>query len=102
MVLKVSSKFHDIGFIPSKADTSLFIYNKSGITMFVLIYVDDIIVASSTDQVVSALLHDLSEDFALKDLGDLDLFLGIEVKKTSEGLHLSQENMQLIYFLVLA
>jgi hypothetical protein len=47
----------------------------------VLIYVDDIIVASSTQQATEALLRDLKSDFALKDLGELHYFLGIEVKK---------------------
>jgi histone deacetylase 1/2 len=56
-----------------------------------LIYVDDIIVTSSSDQAILALLQDLSAEFALKDLGDLHFFLGIEVKKTSDGLILSQE-----------
>lgn len=44
-----------------------------------LIYVDDIIVASSTPDATSALLNDPKKDFALKDLGDLHYFLGIEV-----------------------
>jgi hypothetical protein len=88
---KLSSKLHSLGFIASKADTSLFIYNRSGIIIFVLIYVDDIIVTSSSDRAISALLRDLSGDFALKDLGDLHFFLGIEVQKTSNGLILSQE-----------
>jgi histone deacetylase 1/2 len=88
---KLSSKLISLGFIASKADTSLFIYNRSGIHIFVLIYVDDIIVTSSSDQAISALLQDLSAEFALKDLGDLHFFLGIEVKKTSDGLILSQE-----------
>jgi hypothetical protein len=88
---KLSSKLLALGFMSSKADTSLFIYHNSGITMFVLIYVDDIIVSSSSDQAISALLRDLGEDFALKDLGDLHFFLGIEVKKTPDGLLLSQE-----------
>jgi histone deacetylase 1/2 len=35
-------------------------------------------------------LKQLRDDFALKDLGDLHYFLGIEVKKTSEGITLSQ------------
>jgi histone deacetylase 1/2 len=59
--------------------------------IFVLIYVDDIIVTSSSDKAISALLHDLNADFALKDLGDLHFFLGIEVKKTHTGLLLTQE-----------
>jgi hypothetical protein len=36
--------------------------------MFLLIYVDDIIVASSSDLATDALLNDLWSDFALKDL----------------------------------
>jgi hypothetical protein len=55
-----------------------------------LVYVDDIIVASSSSAVVAALLRDLKDNFALKDLGPLRYFLGIEVQHTSDGLHLSQ------------
>jgi histone deacetylase 1/2 len=58
--------------------------------MFVLVYVDDIIVASSSQEATNALLKDLEREFALKDLDDLHYFLGIEVKRNSEGLVLSQ------------
>ena len=40
---------------------------------------------------MAGLLKDLSAEFALKDLGDLHFFLGIEVRKLEDGLHLSQE-----------
>jgi hypothetical protein len=56
----------------------------------VLVYVDDTIVASSSPQAIDALLVDLQKDFALKDLGPLHFFLGIEVKRISHGLVLSQ------------
>lgn len=78
---KLSKKLIDLGFIGSKADTSLFFLNKGGITMFVLVYVDDIIVASSSERATAALLQDLRGEFALKDLGELHYFLGIEVSK---------------------
>jgi hypothetical protein len=87
---RLSSKLHSYGFSASKADTSLFLYQKSGIAIFVLIYVDDIIVTSSSDHAISALLKDLNKDFAIKDLGVLHYFLGIEVKTTSAGLVLTQ------------
>ena len=88
---RLSLQLKYLGFIASKADTSLFIYNKAGVVIFVLIYVDDIIVASSSQNATNALLHDLSSEFALKDLGDLHFFLGIEVKKTQDGIVLNQE-----------
>jgi hypothetical protein len=79
--VKLSKKLRDLGFKGSKVDTSLFYYNKNGISMFILVYVDDIIVASSTQEVMTALLKDLKRDFSLKDLGELHYFLGIEVNK---------------------
>jgi hypothetical protein len=87
----LSTKLKQIGFKASKADTSLFIYNKKGVSMFLLVYVDDIIVTSSNSVVVEALLKDLKNNFALKDLGDLHYFLGIQVKKERDDIVLSQE-----------
>ena len=88
---RLSVKLCDLGFKASKADTSLFFYNRGDVVLFVLIYVDDIIVASSTQEATLALLQDLKQDFALKDLGDLHYFLGIEVNKVHDGIVLTQK-----------
>lgn len=56
-----------------------------------LVYVDDIIIASSSQEAVMALLRDLEKDFAIKDLGELHYFLGILVKKAHGELLLKQE-----------
>jgi len=88
---RLCGKLIQLGFTPSKGDTSLFYYNKGQITMFVLVYVDDIIVASSSPDATKALLMDLEKEFALKDLGDLHYFLGIEVKRGVDGLILLQQ-----------
>ena len=87
---KLCKRLEALGFVPSKADTSLFYYNCGNHSIFVLVYVDDIIVASSSQDATKALLKDLRGEFALKDLGDLHYFLGIEVKKVPDGLLLSQ------------
>jgi histone deacetylase 1/2 len=57
---RLSSKLHDLGFTSSKADTSLFLFHKPDVTMFVLVYVDDSIVTSSLDYAITALVHDLN------------------------------------------
>jgi histone deacetylase 1/2 len=88
---RLSTKLLDLGFRMSKSDTSLFISSKKGATIFMLIYVDDIIVTGSSQEAIVALLCDLKQDFALKDLTDLHYFLGIEVRKDMEGIILSQE-----------
>jgi histone deacetylase 1/2 len=88
---RLSAKLQEFGFFPSKGDTSLFLYDKSGVTIFVFIYVDDIIVTSSSDDAISVLCKSLNAHFAIKDLGDLHYFLGIEVQRTHDGLLLTQE-----------
>lgn len=87
---RLCKRLESLGFVPSKADTSLFYYNRGKYSLFVLVYVDDIIVASSSQEATEALIRDLQRDFALKDMGDLHYFLGIEVKKASDSLVLSQ------------
>jgi hypothetical protein len=88
---RLSFKLHALGFTPSKANVSLFIYKKGSITVYFLVYVDDIIVTSSSSAAIDALLCDLKEDFSLKDLGPLHYFLGIEVKPSENGLLLTKE-----------
>jgi len=87
---RLSMKLQALGFKPSKGDTSLFFYRKGGLIMYILIYVDDIIVASSSPEGTKVLLQALRSDFALKDLGELHYFLGIEVSKVRDGIVLSQ------------
>lgn len=76
---KFSTKLKELGFVSSKVDTSLFIYNQGGQIIYILIYVDDIIVASSSVQATDKLLSKLQAVFAIKDFGNLHYFLGIEV-----------------------
>jgi hypothetical protein len=53
-------------------------------------------VTSSSPSAVDALLSDLRSDFALKDLGKLQYFLGIQVDQCDDGLHLSHERYDLV------
>ena len=55
-----------------------------------LIYVDDIILTGNDDKVIQNLITQLSSEFALKDLGALHYFLGIEVHRFPGGISLSQ------------
>jgi hypothetical protein len=47
---KLSTKLIALGFKASKADTSLFICRRRDVTIFLLVYVGDIIVTSSIQQ----------------------------------------------------
>jgi hypothetical protein len=71
----------------------LIVIKKTSIIIYLLVYMDDIIVANSSHGAVDALLADLKSEFALKDLCDLHYFLGIEVKKTIDALLLTHEKV---------
>jgi hypothetical protein len=81
---------HSLGFVQSKADTSLFVLKRKEAMIYVLIYVDGIIMCSSTVGVGDKLLKELSLSFAIKDLGNLSYFLGIEPTIQKNGLLLTQ------------
>jgi hypothetical protein len=58
--------------------------------MYVLAYVDDLIIVSSSKLATTHLLQQLDHEFVIKDMDHLHYFLGIEVQASSSGLLLSQ------------
>ncbi len=88
---RLSNRLLALGFHGSKSDSSLFIYRTGQIPIYVLIYVDDIIITSSSSVAIDNLLSSLQADFAVKDLGSLKFFLGVEVIPTTNGVLLSQQ-----------
>ena len=68
----------------------MFLYHSSSDCVIVLVYVDDILVTGSFSSLIDKLLCFLHSEFALKDLGSLHYFLGIEALRTKSGLHLRQ------------
>jgi hypothetical protein len=88
---RLSTRLLELGFTASKADPSLFIFVSAGTHLFALVYVDDIIFTGSSLTAIDALLRSLALDFPIKDLGPLNFFLGVEVHRSSAGLHLSQQ-----------
>ena len=87
---RLSDRLHQLGFHASKADTSLFLFHHGDVTIYMLVYVDDIVIAGSSVAAVDHLLHALSSSFPIKDLGKLRYFLGIEVSYNSGGITLMQ------------
>lgn len=79
-----------LGFKNSLADTSLFVLQRGSEVVYLLVYVDDILVTGNSKTGISLVLKQLAERFSMKDPEDLNYFLGIEAHRTAKGLHLSQ------------
>ncbi|KAG6495801.1 hypothetical protein ZIOFF_043629 [Zingiber officinale] len=78
-----------LGFIVSRADTSLFVYSRDDTVIYFLVYVDDLIIKGSDASSVDVIVCKLHAKFTIKDLGALSLFCGVEVRPTSNDLLLS-------------
>ncbi|XP_020704869.2 uncharacterized protein LOC110115833 [Dendrobium catenatum] len=74
----------------SKSDPSLLIYSDRDTHIYVLIYVDDLLISGNNLQKINSLISKLHSQFSIKDLGPISFFLGIQVSHTPNGYFLSQ------------
>jgi len=68
-----------LGFVNAKSDTSLFVYHRGIDTVYLLLYVDDIVLTASSQAVLRCTISALQREFSMKDLGELHHFLGMRV-----------------------
>lgn len=83
------------GFKQSQADHVFFTRTVGSTSIVVLMYINDIIVASNDDAEVVQLKKFLSSNFKLKDLGHLKYFLGLEVSRSKARLSICQRHYAL-------
>ena len=90
-----SSYLTSVGFKSSHCDNSLFIRHSPTSITIVLIYVDDILVTGSDSSFIFSLITHMHSAFSMKELGNINYFLGISVQQTDEGYFLSQQKYAL-------
>ncbi|GKB19905.1 putative ribonuclease H-like domain-containing protein [Tanacetum coccineum] len=79
------------GFHRGQIDKTLFIKRDKDVILLVQVYVDDIIFRSTKKQMSNefqTLMHDKSQ---MSSMGELSLFLGLQVKQKSDGIFNSQD-----------
>ncbi|KAK1617366.1 hypothetical protein QYE76_022883 [Lolium multiflorum] len=79
-----------LGFRSTCSDASLFVYRQGHDVAYLLLYVDDIILTACSDALLQQLTGHLRAKFAIKDLGPLHYFLGLEVVRRADGFFLHQ------------
>ena len=60
--------------------------------VIVYFYVDDMLIVGTDDKMITSTKNMLNSRFDMKNLGLVDVILGIRIKRTSDGLILSQSH----------
>ena len=87
---KLRTALQGWGFVQAVSDASLFIKKSAHYVLFILVYVDDILVTGSDPKVLQSFIRDLDTLFAFKTLGSVNYFLGFEANRDSTGIYLTQ------------
>jgi hypothetical protein len=87
---RFTSHLLTIGFTASTADPSLFVFRQGSILLYLLLYVDDIILTGNSPAAITSLITQLAATFELKDLGPLRYFLELQIEYGSDCLFVHQ------------
>ena len=87
---RFTSQLENLGFTASSADPSLFTYKSHNEILYLLLYVDDIILTGTSPSLITNLITTLQQTFELKDLGPLHYFLGLQLQYHEVGFSVHQ------------
>ena len=89
---KLKAVLLQLGFRPTHSDPSLYVA-ATGEGTWILVYVDDMLLAASNQAELRALKEALKRSFPMKELGEVQTYLGMEVtrNRAKRELYLSQK-----------
>jgi hypothetical protein len=73
-----------------KVDQTLFLLRQGKDILIVQVYVDDIVFGGTSNSLVARFAEDMSREFELSMMGELQFFLGLQIKQSKEGTFVHQ------------
>ena len=77
------------GFKINECDKCVYVKEVEHGYVIVCLYIDDMLIFGSDDKMIAFTKNMLNSRFDMKDIGFVDVILGIKIKKASDGLILS-------------
>ena len=81
----------DHGFKRAQADRTLFVKRNEKSLLVAQVYVDDIVFISTIDHLAHEFSEEMKREFEMSMVGELNYFLGLQVKQREDGIFISQE-----------
>jgi hypothetical protein len=78
------------GFEMGKVYTNLYLLRQGDDILYVLVYMDDIVFGGSSHSLVVRFVEDMSKEFKMSIMGELQFFLRLQIKQVTEGTFVHQ------------
>ena len=78
-----------LGFKRNKKEFGLYFWRNKGRLCLIALYVDDLLIASSSSTEIQQIKEFLKKQYEMKDLGPVDKFLDMNIKQTSDYISIS-------------
>lgn len=93
-----NDRFHEfvtkLGFKRSKSDYCLYVLRDENFVVYLILYVDDMMICSNCDKIIDDIKKELAREFSMKDLGSIRHFMGLNIQyNQDEGeMYIDQSN----------
>jgi transposase InsO family protein len=91
---KINTALIDMDFTPLDSDHCVYVRHQGGEVLYIVLYVDDLLLIGSSLTEINKLKVDLSNRFEMTDLGEAQYVLGLQLSRdrTARALSLSQSD----------
>lgn len=86
----LDNQLKQMGFTQSQNDPCIYHRKIGGEMFYIAVYVDDIILAGRMEETINQMKAILARKFEIKDLGELNYFLGIKVEQRENSIWIGQ------------
>ena len=86
----IDKTLRGLNFMPTVSDPCLYSRWAVGKLHLILVYVDDILIASEDDRYIDQIKKDICDEYDMTDMGELDNFLNAKITRTRDKITISQ------------
>jgi hypothetical protein len=88
---EVDKFLRSLGYDNTEAEPCLYVYYKDGVLALIPLYVDDVVLATNSEDYKTYLFAALDEKYGFKDGGLASKFLGVQIEQDKSGIRIHQE-----------
>ncbi|GAA5971756.1 hypothetical protein JCM3765_005605 [Sporobolomyces pararoseus] len=89
---RIHGSLSNLGYKRTTSDACVYVRNEGGIYHYIALYVDDLLFVSPNQEEIDRVKEGLRKEYGIKDLGDAEFILGIQIHRRADGsIFLSQK-----------